>query len=239
MNLEQLAETFWQQGYVLLEDFFDEALMDQLNDLIIGHFGVNPDMWHNDEFISKAKTEVVPWFPQEEGVSAFDEIEKNVLLNEITGKLLGDEWKKLYCMVMFSKEGTVGQAWHQDCTPDVPELHNLNRLVYTSDIKSEIGGEVMVVPGSHKRGELTPGDPNEAFEDQLVLKPRKGSLLFLHGHTWHRVGAIKKGYRFSVNYRSMPKAAQPDITDICVYRNMRYSFSTNSVVEDRTVEPVE
>jgi hypothetical protein len=32
----------------------------------------------------------------------------------------------------------------------------------------------------------------------------------------------------------MPSGTPEDITDICLYRNMRYCFSTESVVEERT-----
>ncbi len=236
MSTETLAQRFWEDGYILLENFFSPWLMDALNELIIDHFGSDPSMFHTYEFMSKAKTEVIPWFPQEEGPSAFDEIEAEERLNQLTEQLLGARWQKLYCMVMFSKQGTVGQAWHQDCPPDRPAFFNLNRLVYTTDIREKIGGEVMVIPGSHKRGEISVGDPNEVFQDQKVLRPRKGSLILLHGHTWHRVGAIKSGFRFSINYRSMPECASPDITDTCVYRNMRYSFSSNSMILDRTQE---
>ena len=41
------------------------------------------------------------------------------------------------------------------------------------------------------------------------------------------------GCRFSTNYRAMPAGTPDDITDVCVYRNMRYRFSTESVVEER------
>ena len=71
------------------------------------------------------------------------------------------------------------------------------------------------------------------FEDQVVLRPKKGTLVLLHGHTWHRVLPITGAYRFSTNYRAAPAGTADDITDICVYRNMRYQFSTSSVVEER------
>jgi hypothetical protein len=40
-------------------------------------------------------------------------------------------------------------------------------------------------------------------------------------------------YRVSTNYRCCPRGTPANITDICVYRNMRYRFETNEVVEDR------
>jgi hypothetical protein len=78
------------------------------------------------------------------------------------------------------------------------------------------------------------GDPAGEFEDQVILRPRRGTLVLLHGHTWHRVLPIKGRYRFSTNFRAAPQGTPDDITDVCVYRNMRYRFSTSSVVEERT-----
>ncbi len=234
MNIDQLANDFWENGYLVLENFFDEKLMDHLNKLILNQFGMNPEFWHNDEFLSKSQTEVIPWFPQREGVNDFDEVEKDKRLQSLTQKILGEGWQQQYCMVMFSKKGTVGQAWHQDCPPDDPAKFNMNRLVYTMDITEEIGGQTVVVPGTHKKGELIAGDPNAILANQVILNPKKGTLVLLHGHTWHRVLPIKGTYRVSTNYRTGPAGTPEDITDICVYRNMRYRFSTSEVLEERT-----
>lgn len=233
MNLTQLKEQFDEQGFILIDNFFSDELMDSLHESILGHYGVDPDFWHNDEFLEVAQTEVIPWFPQNEGESRFDEIDSDERLQSLTNAILGEGWNNLYCMVMFSKNGTKGQAWHQDCAPGDPKIHNLNRLVYTRDIVPEIGGEVVVVPGSHKMGTLSIGDPTGDFEDQLVLRPKKGSLILLHGHAWHRVLPIKSQYRVSTNYRAIPQGAPVDLTDVCVYRNMRYHFGRNEIIEER------
>ena len=37
----------------------------------------------------------------------------------------------------------------------------------------------------------------------------------------------------ATNYRAAPAGAPDNITDICVYRNMRYQFSTGRIVEER------
>jgi len=233
MVYEGNKKRFDQDGFLLLEGFFDTALMDELDGLITDYFGADPDWFHNEEFLTKAATEVVPWFPQNEGVAPFDEVDTYPGFADLTELLIGPGWSNLYSMVMFSKKGTAGQAWHQDCSPEDAGQHNLNRLVYTSNIKAEIGGQVVVVPGSHRCGELPAGEPHGDLDGQLVITPRKGDLLFLHGHTWHRVLPIKEKYRFSTNYRAAPKGTPANITDICVYRNMRYRFSDNCVVQER------
>lgn len=209
--------------------------MDNLDRVIRRHFGNDPGFVHNEEFLDKAQTDVIPWFPQNEGVEDFDAIDKDPGLRELTQAILGAGWASQYCMVMWSKHGTSGQAWHQDCPPDSPTVFNLNRLVYTRDITDETGGQTVVVPGAHRRGLLPVGDPRGDLEDQVVLRPNKGTLVLLHGHTWHRVLPIKGNYRFSTNYRAAPAGTPEDVTDVCVYRNMRYRFSTAEVVEERVM----
>ena len=231
MNIPDLAQKFWKDGVLVIEDFFEDDLMGALDEQIRGHFGEDPEFEHSAEFLAESRTEVIPWFPQKDGPSAFDALDQHDRLKSLTDEILGDGWRRDYCMVMFSKQGTGGQAWHQDCPPDDPDMHNLNRLVYTSDITDDVGGQTVVVPGSFKQGVLPAGDPLGHFSGEVVLKPRKGTLVILHGHTWHRVLPIKGVYRYSTNYRAAPKGTPEHITDICVYRNMRYQFSTSSVIE--------
>ncbi|MEH6552015.1 MAG: phytanoyl-CoA dioxygenase family protein [Pseudomonadales bacterium] len=235
MNYIDLAKTFWDQGYLLLEDFFSVELSEKYHQLILDHFGYNPEFCHNEEFLKKSATEVIPWFPQHEGVNAFDEGENDPRLFLLTEAILGEGWRSLYCMSMYSKPNSKGQAWHQDCPPEDTSQFNMNRLMYTHHITDIIGGQVLVVPGSHRRGAITAGKVDEDLHDQLVIFPQQGTLLLIHGHTWHRVLPVKDHYRVSTNYRCMPKGVPENVTDVCVYRNMRYRFETNSVVEDRTV----
>lgn len=233
MNIAQIKGDFWQQGYVELPAFFDAALMDELQAIIVQHYADFPEFSHSKEFLDKSATEVIPWFPQQEGFSLFNEIEQDKRLIALSTAILGEDWRTLYCMAMFSKAHSKGQAWHQDCPPENPKQFNLNRLLYTMDVGGEVGGEVLVMPGSHKAGELSVGQPDEDFTQQIVLRPKKGTLLIIHGHTWHRVLPIKNHYRVSTNFRAMPVGTADNITDICVYRNMRYQFSSGQVLEER------
>jgi hypothetical protein len=233
MGTTDLKTVFERDGYLVIENFFAPEPMLDLDQLIRSYFGDSPDFVHNDEFLDTAQTDVIPWFPQNEGVDAFDVIDEDARFRELSQLILGNGWTSQYCMVMFSKQGTSGQAWHQDCAPDDAKVFNLNRLVYTSDITDEVGGQTVVVPGSHKDGLLPAGDPVGALENQVVLRPKQGTLVLLHGHTWHRVLPIKGRYRFSTNYRAAPAGTPDDVTDICVYRNMRYQFSKSKIIEDR------
>ena len=235
MDFKVMAEDFWRDGYLVVDDVLDQALMDEYQRLIVDHFGESPTFVHNEEFLQKSATDVIPWFPQQDGYGVFDRVEDDPRLQGLTTTILGQGWDALYCMTMFSGKGTQGQAWHQDCSPDDASAFNLNRLIYTEDLSQEVGGQTVVVPGTHRRGELTVGAMDEDFPDQIILTPRKGTLVILHGHTWHRVLPVHGRYRVSTNYRCCPQGTPANITDICVYRNMRYRFETNEVVEDRTI----
>ena len=233
MNASTLQQQFNRDGYLLLDGFFDDKQMEPIDRLIRAHFGETPAFQHSDEFLSKSQTDVIPWFPQQKGVSDFDTIESDENFRGLSEAILGEGWYEQSCMVMFSGRGSSGQAWHQDCPPENPQRFNLNRLVYTHDITDATGGQVAVVPGSHKMGLLPAGDPVGNFTGQVSLTPAKGTLILLHGHTWHCVQPIKEGVRVSINYRAAPASTPEGITDICVYRNMRYQFSTSRVLEDR------
>lgn len=233
MLIDELMVRFHQEGYLHLEKFFPEALMDGLHDKIMTHFGMNPEFSHTDEFLEKASVEVIPWFPLNDNVEAFETLGEDSRMNALTNAILGDEWKTLYCMVMYSKAGTVGQAWHQDCLPENASEFNVNRLIYTESITSEVGGQVIVVPGSHRLGRISLGGQHEDIKGQLTLCPQKGDLVLLHGHTWHRITPVTNKARVSTNFRVIPHATPLNITDVCVYRNMLFDFSTNSVLEER------
>ena len=232
-DLARIKSRFQTDGYVHLPGFFSPSQMDRLSGLITNHFGDAPEFEHDEAFIGGAKTEVVPWFPQREGVGDFDAVQNDANFQAITAALIGEKFQSQYCMVMFSKAGTSAQAWHQDCPPEDKTAFNLNRLVYTAAIQEEIGGQIAIMPGTHGTGAIPTGDPHEDLPGQIVLSPKKGDLVLLHGHCWHRVLPIKTKCRFSTNFRAAPALTPEDITDVCVYRNMRYRFSTSEVLEVR------
>lgn len=232
MDVDGLAEVFWEQGYLLVPGFGRSNVMNRLDTLIHDHFGERPDFEHTAEFVEKSKADVVPWFPQRDGETGFDPIADDPGLHALTEAILGEGYGAQYCMVMFSAAGTGGQSWHQDCPPEDPGQYNLNRLIYTRDITEATGGQLVVVPGSHRFGELPSGDPTAVLEGQRVLSPKCGDLVLVHGHVWHRVLPTATA-RASVNYRAGPAGTPEGVTDVCVYRNMRYRFSTAEILEER------
>lgn len=232
---EAIKARFDKDGFVRIEGFFGAAMMQRLDRAIMAHYGEAPGDWHEDSFISLSQTDVVPWFPQRDAGPdpVFAEIASDARLTAITEALLGPGWSSLDAMAMFSRQGSPGQAWHQDCPPENAQRYNLNRLIYAAPISPEIGGGVIVMPGSHRMGTLPAGGPHEDLSGQVELRPAAGDLILLHGHCWHRVLPVHGGHRHSINYRAAVRGTPLDVTDICVYRNMRYRFSTCEVVENR------
>lgn len=233
-DAKTLATTFWKQGYLHIPQFFSMSLMDLYNQKIVDHFGMDPDFEHSEEFIKQSGAEVIPWFPQQAGETCFNKVNDNQQLSELTEAILGVGWYTQYSMVMFSKKGTAGQAWHQDCRCDDPSKFNLNRLVYTMDISQQTtGGQTTVIPGSHLTGIIP--SINEVLNEKtaISLSPKKGDLLLLHGHCYHKVEQVTGQYRVSTNYRAASKNTPENITDVGVYRNMIYEFSSSTVLQER------
>jgi len=63
MEFEKLAEHFWEQGFVVVESFFQPDEMDRLCNLIFKELGESPSFMHDAEFLEKSKADVIPWFP--------------------------------------------------------------------------------------------------------------------------------------------------------------------------------
>jgi ectoine hydroxylase-related dioxygenase (phytanoyl-CoA dioxygenase family) len=234
LDVKDLAQRFWKQGFLHIPNFFSVALAERYNHKIIDHFGMQPNFEHADDFIKKSGAEVVPWFPQRDGELCFNEVSQDPKLIALTEEILGQGWYEQYSMVMFSKQGTAGQAWHQDCLCQDPNKFNLNRLMYTMDISAHTtGGQTTVVPGSHLTGMIP--SVNESLDERqaISISPAKGDLLLLHGHCYHKVEKVTGPYRVSTNYRAASKNTPEDITDIGVYRNMLYQFSTSTVIRER------
>ena len=87
-DLREMSDQFWRHGFLVIPNFFNPGLMDCYEKLITQHFGHNPDFEHESEFLEKAATEVIPWFPQREGATEFDRAQNNQSLNQYSTSIL-------------------------------------------------------------------------------------------------------------------------------------------------------
>ena len=62
----------------------------------------------------------------------------------------------------------------------------MNRILFTRDYDAG-QGQLLVVPGSHRRGDLPAGQPFEPLPGQIALTPMANSAVFLHTRTFHCV----------------------------------------------------
>ena len=80
---------FWNHGYIILEKYFEEELMDEYTEMILKHYGQTPEWGHNNEFLSKSATEVIPWFPYDEENTRFNTINDDKFLSDLTRAIIG------------------------------------------------------------------------------------------------------------------------------------------------------
>ena len=100
MDFKKIAKQFWKEGYIVLEKFFPDGLMNEYNQKILEHFKSDPKSELTDEFSDKSKVQVIPWFPYREGKPYFDGVDLDHNFNQITTSILKESWNNLYCMMM-------------------------------------------------------------------------------------------------------------------------------------------
>lgn len=234
-SAEHLRAQFDEYGVLVFEDYLEPAVLRELNDAISAHynpivrerFGVDAIGVAGVDF----ECEVISWDPITEGVQAFRRLGEQGELATITEALIGPGYSSPRGLVMWSVGGGKGQAWHQDCPPDQPAAYNVNRLFYMQNTAQE-DGAIVVVPGSHRMGRISRGGPQEPIAGEIVLTPSAGTMVFLHGHVYHRVTPnVSKKPRVSVNLRAYPAGVSADVNRIGIYRNGAYDFQAGVKVD--------
>jgi len=231
---DSLRGQFAKHGVVVIADFLDRERVALLQREIDAHYGPLVRERFGIDAVSQAgiemDCEVVVWDPVGEQVEPFLALAADPRLATLTRDLIG-EFSAPGSLVMWSVGGGKGQAWHQDCPPDDPSRFNLNRLFYLQDTGFD-DGAVVVVPGSHRTGRIYPGPPQEPIPGEAILTPRAGTLVLLHGHTYHRVTPnVSRRPRVSVNLRAYPADVSPGVTSIGIYRNAAYDFQAGKQIE--------
>ena len=218
---------FAEHGVVVVPGFLDREQVAFLNREIDAHYGPLVRERFGIGAVSRAAIEmdcdVITWDPLGEEVEPFQVLAADPRLATLTRELIG-EFSAPGSLAMWSVGGGKGQAWHQDCPPDDPSQFNLNRLFYLQDTEVD-DGAVVVVPGSPRMGRISPGAPQAPIPGEVMLTPRAGTLVLLHGHIYHRVTPnVSLRPRVSVNLRAYPADVPREITRIGLYRNAAYDF---------------
>ncbi|MEM9881466.1 MAG: phytanoyl-CoA dioxygenase family protein [Planctomycetota bacterium] len=237
-----LSERFDRDGVLVLPDFFDHHVLDGLNAAMDGYFEPRAAealamSGGHQQRTAKFACDVISWDPVKTKHPLFVGLRESSALREVTECLLGPGFSTPASLVMFSVGGGRGQAWHQDCPIEEEAGFNLNRLIYTRDV-DPADGAIVVVPGSHRAGRIPPGGHQDPMPDEVMLCPRAGTLVMLHGHVYHRVTPnAGTRPRLSINLRAYPQNVDPDINCIGVYRNGTIDFCDHTRGPNSGVEP--
>lgn len=234
-SFEELRSRFEEHGVLVFEGYLSGERLERLNDAIAGHYNPIVRERFGVDAISEAgatfECEVLSWDPLTEGSDAFAALHADDSLDELTTAVLGEGYTAPRSLVMWSVGGGKGQAWHQDCPSDDPASYNINRLFYMQDTAVE-DGAIVVVPGSHRMGRIPRGGSQDPIDGEVVLTPKAGTLVLLHGHVYHRVTPnVSKRPRVSVNFRAYPAGVSADVNRIGVYRNGAYDFKAGTKVD--------
>jgi len=227
----ELRQRFDRDGVVVMPGFLSEPHMLPLRRELDAHYAplaVTAATSHNGSgVLAKFECDVIVWAPLKEGNTAFIALNEMRELGEVTEVLLDAGYQtNPQGLVMYSVGGGRGQAWHQDCPPGGPESQefNLNRLIYTDDV-ALADGAIVFVPGSHRFGRIPSGGHQEPIEGEITLEPRAGTVVFLHGHVYHRVTPnLNRKPRTSINLRAYPAGTDASVNCIGVYRNGDVNF---------------
>lgn len=235
----ELSREFGRFGAVIMKDFFtDEDLAGarkEMEEYYQPYLDAFKARAHSDSHKAAAfHTDIIPWDPLKQGIEAFHILANHPKLQEVTGILLGERFTSPGSLVMYSVPGGRGQAWHQDCPAEQTDAFNLNRLIYTEDVAEEDGG-IVFVPGSHGYGSIPEGGHQDPMSGEVALNPTRGTVVFLHGHVYHRVKPNHgKKPRVSVNFRAFPEGVDPKVNCIGVYRTGRVNFCDKPKQHDGT-----
>lgn len=227
----ELRQRFDLDGVVVMPRFLAEAQILPLRRELDAHYAPlasKAATSHNGAgILARFECDVMVWAPLSEGNAAFVALDEMRELAEVTEALLDAGYTtNPQGLVMYSVAGGRGQAWHQDCPPGGPESteFNLNRLIYTYDV-ALADGAIVFVPGSHRVGRIPSGGHQEPIEGEVTLEPRAGTIIFLHGHVYHRVTPnLNMKPRTSINLRAYPVGTDSKVNCIGVYRNGDVNF---------------
>ena len=238
VTLTELRQRFDRDGVVVLPDFLNESELVPIRhelDAYYAPLAPRVETIHNGKGeLGKYACDVIAWHALRENNEVFQALASQSRLAEITEITLGGGFSASDGMAMYSIGGGRGQAWHQDCPPGDNQGFNLNRLFYTDDVSLD-DGAIVVVPGSHRFGRIPPGGHQDPMEGELVLTPRAGTLVLLHGHVYHRVTPnLNMKPRVSVNFRAFPAGVSKDVNCIGVYRNGSVNFCDKPKMHDGT-----
>ena len=235
-SAEELKVRFERDGVLVFPGFYSESDLAGPNRVLADYYAPieAAAQAESGEPVNQFGCDVIPWNPTGEGNPVFLDLRAEPRMVAATEAVLGEGFSAPSSLVMYSVAGGRGQAWHQDCPAGEDKGFNLNRLIYNADT-TLADGAIVFVPGSHKAGRIPPGDHQEPMDGEVSLEPRLGTVVFLHGHVYHRVTPNRNQKpRVSINFRAYSAGVDPDVNCIGVYRNAEVNFCDQRKHHDGT-----
>lgn len=110
---------------------------------------------------------------------------------DIYGELL-----KLHQTQLFIRtpQETHNNKWHPDgaralpygvFSPEIPLQIKVG--YWLTDLPEDQMGNLVVLPGSHRKQYLDAYDTHDSLPSEMILKPRRGTMTVMHSSIWHRV----------------------------------------------------
>jgi ectoine hydroxylase len=198
-SLDKIKKDFLRDGAVILPGFFaPEELRDANAQL--DRYANEPVVARSSEFQQMTYTDTQAWAPVETGISCMAVLRDHPRLRQITEAVIGKSYEDDPSLVMLTRKGKA-QAWHQDTSSDKPDEFILNRLIYCRDTP-RAAGALVFVPGSHRRGDIPPGGPQDPIAGEVAIEPRAGTVALVSSRCFHRVTPNETTLpRFSINFR--------------------------------------
>jgi ectoine hydroxylase len=223
-SMDKIKEDFLRDGAVILPGFFPaEELRDA--DAQLDRYGDEPVVARSSEFQQKTYTDTQAWAPVETGVACMITLRDHARLRQLTEAVIGAGFHDEPSLVMLTRKGKA-QAWHQDTSSDKQGEFILNRLIYSRDTP-RAAGALVFVPGSHRRGEIPPGGPQDPIAGEVAIEPRAGTVALVSSRCFHRVTPNETNLpRFSINFRVRPATAPANLGGVGVYRTVKWDFRT-------------
>jgi ectoine hydroxylase len=217
----EAARRFWSDGYVVFDAFYPREVAAAAHEWLTST-GEGAPAWTDATTSESIETDLDIHIALPQAMSpSIQRVHGDERFLALTNAILGEGFADLYGILFRFKGPGVGGPWHQDCSSEIGEPYCVNRLVYSHDAGDAVGGELVVVPGSHKVGRIPPGEQHVSLPRERTITPRAGTVVMLHASTFHRVAAVRSTVpRFSINLRAAPQGTSDTVTNTAVYRNV-------------------
>ena len=225
-----VAECFDANGVVLVTGFVETELARsaaaELDAIVAGEPGRSIG-FADQGFDKERETAVRSWGLGEvkERVPACRSILRDPRLDEWATAICGPGHTRHPGSIASTFEGC-GQAWHQDSDDGHPRHFTLNRILFPAEVPAE-RGRLVVVPGSHRAGDIPGGGLWDPLDGEVPLAPPAGSLVLMHSRCFHMVERNRTSTpRTQFNGRVQPADCPPGVTARPLFRAGPWNFRT-------------